>query len=268
MNYVENFIESLNGKKLNFFNENIKIQEFLKEINNRANQELLKKSLFSNKKKDFLRDNLSPSTYKMNKNGNKMIENLNNEYLSLEKKKKEIMLPNFLKNFYEKIEYTKEEIKKLKKEVHEIKISIQREGKDIDIIENVFGSPLTVKQCEEISNEIFNFQIKNEKLVSRLDEIERINKELLHNSDKKSDTLAKLLEINKDGLKINKIDESLKQKYLITLKKYNKIKAERDFLSQRNSRFDLQNHQVTKKMKNNLKKIDKKINDFTSKLNN
>lgn len=246
----------------NYFIRNKKIQNFLKNLSEKASSELFRKQLAKFEKKDYLRF-LDRDYSSLFSSASKMISNMDTELAILEKRKSEITKGEYPTQIDNENEGIFEQLKLLRKEVKELRLKTEKDGKIINSIEEDQG-PIVLKQIEDTYKEFVIIQKKNEAIKSKMKEVERYEEEVIHKNKKKSEVYNELIE--KLGIKTIPNEKIIAQ-YKTLRKKIESTNRQLEFLKDRDKKFDEKEKKNGEKIEKNLAEAQNKIDLLQEKLN-
>lgn len=188
---------------------------------------------------------------------------MDNELTILEKRKSEIAKAEYPIQIDNENEGIFEQIKLLRKEVKELRLKTEKDGKIINSIEDDQG-PIILKQIEDTNKEFVITHKKNEAIKSKMKEVERYEEEIIHKNQRKSELFSELME--KLGMKTIPSEKLIAQHKSLNKKIENTLR-QIEFLKDRDKKLDENDKKNREKIEKNLAASQNKIDLTQEKLN-
>ena len=184
-------------------------------------------------------------------NNSKILKNLREEYDILKLRKIEISQRNYLFSLKNQLENLYLKKKNLEKELHQISLEIQQEGKKLNYIENdCFGIPENLTKCQGVEEELALNEQKFNLTKEKQGEILRYSQEITKKEGEIQERLEKtVMEAEKMGISLEK--EVLERDYMVYKRKIGNISKDLDVLRRRNEKME----EIWKKELEDIKKV-------------
>ena len=212
----------------------------MKDFNGIVSQEVDKSLPIMNKKTDFLHPitNIHKTLDSDVLNNSKILMNLHEEFEKLMKRKEEITQRNYFIELKGEISDTKEKIKVFMQEIRRSELEIQKDGKKLNIIENLYdGLPESLIKCVEIEEELGPAELKLKNTIEKGKEIKKFSKENTKKEEKirilYEETMKKANEMGFDEEK-----DVFMKKYRDLKKKKGYLEKDIEFLKKRNEKME------------------------------